>query len=134
MSLSTPAPASIRILGIDPGLQTTGFGVIDITGSRLQYVASGVIETTRGDRLFIGLLSAAYVNLIFVGISGKLAQFGSRLLVPVSDAMLQRGLDSSTTTRRPVRSTLSRIVSSSKGEVVRGSEPSIATLPGRSRS
>jgi predicted small integral membrane protein len=31
------------------------------------------IETTRGDRLFIGLLSAAYVNLMFVGISGWLA-------------------------------------------------------------
>ena len=31
------------------------------------------IETTRGDRLFIGLLSAAYVNLVFIGISGKLA-------------------------------------------------------------
>ena len=37
----------MRILGIDPGLQTTGFGVIDADGSRLQYVASGVIETTR---------------------------------------------------------------------------------------
>lgn len=31
------------------------------------------MNTTRGDRLFIGLLSAAYVNLVFVGISGKLA-------------------------------------------------------------
>jgi len=30
------------------------------------------LETTRGDRLFIGLLAAAYVNLAFVGISGKL--------------------------------------------------------------
>lgn len=30
------------------------------------------LETTRGDRLFIGLVSAAYVNLAFVGISGKL--------------------------------------------------------------
>ena len=30
------------------------------------------METTRGDRLFIGLLAAAYLNLIFVGISGKL--------------------------------------------------------------
>lgn len=30
------------------------------------------IATTRGDRLFIGLLSAAYVNLAFVGISEKL--------------------------------------------------------------
>jgi len=31
------------------------------------------LETTRGDRLFIGLLTAAYVNLIFIGVSGKLA-------------------------------------------------------------
>ena len=38
---------ALRILGIDPGLQTTGFGVIDLQGSQLQYVASGVIETTR---------------------------------------------------------------------------------------
>jgi predicted small integral membrane protein len=35
------------------------------------------IETTRGDRLFIGLLAAAYLNLIFVGISGKLAAWFS---------------------------------------------------------
>lgn len=33
------------------------------------------LETTRGDRLFIGLLTAAYVNLAFVGVSGKLAQW-----------------------------------------------------------
>lgn len=39
--------SALRILGIDPGLQTTGFGVIDLQGSQLQYVASGVIETTR---------------------------------------------------------------------------------------
>lgn len=30
------------------------------------------IATTRGDRLFIGLLSAAYVNLAFVAVSEKL--------------------------------------------------------------
>lgn len=33
------------------------------------------MATTRGDRLFIGLLSAAYLNLVFVGVSGKLAQW-----------------------------------------------------------
>jgi predicted small integral membrane protein len=33
------------------------------------------IPTTRGDRLFIGLLGAAYVNLAFVGLSGKLAEW-----------------------------------------------------------
>ena len=32
------------------------------------------IETTRGDRLFIGLLAAACVNLAFVGVSGQLAE------------------------------------------------------------
>jgi predicted small integral membrane protein len=33
------------------------------------------IATTRGDRLFIGLLSAAYVNLAFVGLAGKFAEW-----------------------------------------------------------
>mgnify|MGYP001602527587 FL=1 len=33
------------------------------------------LETTRGDRLFIGLLLAAYVNLVFVGAGGTLAQW-----------------------------------------------------------
>lgn len=36
----------MRILGIDPGLQTTGFGVVDMDGSYLTYVASGTIKTT----------------------------------------------------------------------------------------
>jgi crossover junction endodeoxyribonuclease RuvC len=36
----------MRILGIDPGLQTTGFGVIDVHGQQLSYVASGTIRTT----------------------------------------------------------------------------------------
>ena len=35
----------MRILGIDPGLRTTGFGVIEAEGSRLAYVASGTIRT-----------------------------------------------------------------------------------------
>ncbi|MGZ3182618.1 MAG: crossover junction endodeoxyribonuclease RuvC [Telluria sp.] len=33
------------ILGIDPGLRTTGFGVIEKQGSSLRYVASGTIKT-----------------------------------------------------------------------------------------
>ena len=33
------------------------------------------IATTRGDRLFIGLLSAAYVNLLFVAVSEKLMEW-----------------------------------------------------------
>jgi predicted small integral membrane protein len=33
------------------------------------------LATTRGDRLFIGLLSAAYINLAFVGLSRKLMEW-----------------------------------------------------------
>ena len=36
---------SVRILGIDPGLRVTGFGVIDKAGAALSYVTSGCIRT-----------------------------------------------------------------------------------------
>ena len=36
---------TIRILGIDPGLRVTGFGLLDKTGQQLTYVASGCIKT-----------------------------------------------------------------------------------------
>jgi crossover junction endodeoxyribonuclease RuvC len=36
----------MRIIGIDPGLRTTGFGIIDAAGHQLSYVASGTISTT----------------------------------------------------------------------------------------
>jgi crossover junction endodeoxyribonuclease RuvC len=35
----------VRIFGIDPGLQRTGWGVIDVAGNRLVHVAHGVIKT-----------------------------------------------------------------------------------------
>ena len=37
----------IRILGIDPGLRTTGFGVIECEGANLHYVSSGTISTVQ---------------------------------------------------------------------------------------
>ena len=40
----------MRILGIDPGLQIAGFGVVDVDGPQLQYVASGTIKTTHLER------------------------------------------------------------------------------------
>jgi len=33
------------------------------------------IQTTRGDRLFIGLVAAAYINLAFIGLAGKFAEW-----------------------------------------------------------
>ena len=38
-----------RILGIDPGLRATGFGVIVASGGKLQYVASGCIRSAQGE-------------------------------------------------------------------------------------
>ena len=35
----------IRILGIDPGLRFTGWGVIDVDGSRLKHVANGTVKS-----------------------------------------------------------------------------------------
>ena len=35
----------MRIFGIDPGLQRTGWGVIDVSGNRLSHISHGVIKT-----------------------------------------------------------------------------------------
>ena len=34
----------VRVLGIDPGLQHTGWGIVDMEGNRLSYVDCGVIS------------------------------------------------------------------------------------------
>ncbi len=44
-------PVPIRILGIDPGLRTTGWGVIEAEGSRLGFVACGVVRSEASDEL-----------------------------------------------------------------------------------
>jgi len=41
-------PGVLRILGVDPGLRRTGFGVIDVSGAQATYVASGVIKVPDG--------------------------------------------------------------------------------------
>ncbi|WP_036262439.1 crossover junction endodeoxyribonuclease RuvC [Methylocapsa aurea] len=56
--------AAIRILGIDPGLRNMGWGVIEVSGSRLAYVASGLVHSNekaalaqRLRQLYEGLLA-----------------------------------------------------------------------------
>ena len=61
----------MRILGIDPGLQTTGFGVVDVEGQALSYVASGTISTTHLDR---GQLPAR-LKVLFDGIAEVVARY-----------------------------------------------------------
>ena len=54
----------MRILGIDPGLQATGFGVVDAEGAQLHYVASGAIRTRPDD----GALLPQRLRVIVEGI------------------------------------------------------------------
>lgn len=73
-----------RILGIDPGLRITGFGVIEKSGQRLHYVTSGVIRSNdkqslpeRLKTLFTGISEvvasvrpdAAAVEKVFVNVN-----------------------------------------------------------------
>lgn len=59
----------IRIIGIDPGLRRTGWGVVDSDGVRLSYVASGHVTSEAEDDL------AYRLRAIFEGLSSVIASF-----------------------------------------------------------
>ena len=61
----------MRILGIDPGLRTTGFGVVELQGAKLHYVASGTIKT---DAKASGQLPAR-LKTIFDGVREVAARY-----------------------------------------------------------
>lgn len=41
--------STVRILGVDPGLRVTGFGIIEKNGGRLAYVTSGCVRSGSGE-------------------------------------------------------------------------------------
>jgi crossover junction endodeoxyribonuclease RuvC len=47
----------VRLLGLDPGLRFTGWGVIDVDGNRLRHVADGVLATDGGEDVPLRLKS-----------------------------------------------------------------------------
>ena len=47
----------MRVLGLDPGLRHTGWGVIDVAGNRLVHVADGVIHAAADQPLAVRLVS-----------------------------------------------------------------------------
>jgi crossover junction endodeoxyribonuclease RuvC len=61
---------AIRILGIDPGLRRTGWGVVDIDGNRLTFVACGSVATN--DRADL----AARLVAIHDGLARIVAEYG----------------------------------------------------------
>jgi crossover junction endodeoxyribonuclease RuvC len=75
----------MRILGLDPGLRNTGFGIIDVEGQRQSYVVGGTIKT-EGDDLptRLGIIARdiahivreyqpteAAIEIIFVNVNPK---------------------------------------------------------------
>ena len=99
----------MRILGIDPGLQTTGFGVVDVDGSRLSYVGSGTIKTTHlalGDLpgrlkvIFDGICEiteryqpdAATIEIIFVNVNPQSTLLLGQARGASITALVSRGL------------------------------------------
>ena len=57
------------------GLMLCGMTVWEIKSPTLMRKGFLPIPTTRGDRLFIGLLSAAYLNLAFVAVSERMIEW-----------------------------------------------------------
>jgi crossover junction endodeoxyribonuclease RuvC len=50
-------PYPIRILGIDPGLRRTGWGVVEVDGNRLSFVACGSVATDDQAALAVRLVT-----------------------------------------------------------------------------
>jgi crossover junction endodeoxyribonuclease RuvC len=59
---------TLRILGIDPGLRITGFGVIEKTGSKLAYVASGCVRVPVGEL-------PERIRILFEGVREIIAEY-----------------------------------------------------------
>ncbi len=59
----------VRLLGIDPGLRFTGWGMIEVDGNRLRHIADGVIATD-GDQPVPERLKALHD-----GLTGLFAQY-----------------------------------------------------------
>jgi crossover junction endodeoxyribonuclease RuvC len=56
----------IRILGVDPGLRNTGWGVIEVVGTRLSYIGCGSIHTDAATSLAerLALIHRALTRLV----------------------------------------------------------------------
>jgi len=60
---------AIRILGIDPGLRRTGWGIVEISGNRLSFLGCGRVETNDREAL------ASRLATIHAGLARVIAQF-----------------------------------------------------------
>ena len=83
----TGVPADpVRILGLDPGSQVTGFGVLDWRGGEAKYVASGSIRTS-------GAEFPPRLRQIYEGVQGLMREFAPRE-VAIERVFMHRNPDS----------------------------------------
>jgi crossover junction endodeoxyribonuclease RuvC len=68
MRRASAAPA-LRILGIDPGLASVGYGIVESQGGRLRHIDHGCIETQKDQS------TADRLCAIFDGISGLIRKW-----------------------------------------------------------
>ncbi len=78
--------ANVRILGIDPGSRTTGYGIIDAAGTEARLVACGCIHVA-------GRPLAERLHAIFVGVRALIAEHGPSE-VAVESVFMHRNADS----------------------------------------
>ena len=78
---------AIRLLGIDPGSRITGYGIIDLAGSRSRHIASGCIRTDSGQPV------PTRLKTIFEGISAVIRDY-QPLEVAAEAVFMHRNPDS----------------------------------------
>ena len=78
MAWTTP----VAVFFVCIGLMLVGMTVWEIKSPTVERKGFLPIATTRGDRLFMGLLAAAYVNVIWVGLGEKMMQWFSLAAEP----------------------------------------------------
>jgi len=80
----------MRLIGLDPGLRLTGWGVIDVEGNRLRHVAHGVVKVsiegslaTRLHELFEGIAAVvAEQKPIEAAVEETFVSAGARSAIP----------------------------------------------------
>lgn len=81
------------VLGIDPGLSRTGYGVVEATGTTIRAVAAGVISTAPGDTV------ASRLRELYDDLEGVVAQFAPEE-VAIEEVFVNRNLQTATSVAR----------------------------------
>jgi crossover junction endodeoxyribonuclease RuvC len=78
----------MRLLGLDPGLRRTGWGMIEARGNALHFLAAGVVATEAGDPL------AARLDVLYRGLAEIVARHRPEAAA-VEETVVNRNANSS---------------------------------------